>query len=111
MDLQKIKLKDSLMKLVKENKKNATTRLGIKNYKLGSAILINATDNNDRILIKIKKLELIQYHEISDELAKKENYQNKDELKKALQNFYGDIYDDSYLIIVSFEKENYKNEG
>lgn len=103
LETQTIKLKEDLLKVVKEGNKKATTCLGIKRYRLGDAFLVNPHDNNDSIKIKINQFKIIQYKEINDDLARIENYNTKEELKNVLKEIYPNIQDEDFLTVVFFK--------
>jgi len=98
-----IKLKPSLMDLVDNGSKTATTRLGLKTkYTLGPVKFQNSEVAEDLIDIgaEIYKIESISFCDISDKLAEIENYKSASELKKALTNIYGFIDEFETLTVI-----------
>lgn len=100
-----IKLKPELMQLVRDGKKSATTRLGIKELTLGSNTLVNSEYPDDRIEVIVTGLELAtkRYIASSQRIASLENYEHPQELVNALESIYGKIEDDDDFTIVHFK--------
>ncbi len=102
-----IKLKPNLMDLVENGSKTATTRLGLKTkYTLGHVKFQNSEVLEDLIDIgaEIYKIEAIDFCDISDELAKIENYKKATELKKALTDIYGHINEYDTLTVIYWQR-------
>lgn len=87
---------------IREHKKTATLRKGIRDYTLGSAVIISAADSSDSIPIWIVKLELVSLNKLTDVHAKNENYNTVEELKNALLLTYPDLTGEDILTLVGF---------
>lgn len=96
------------MNLVREGKKKATTRLGIKEWTLGSNTLVNSKDPDDKIEIIVTGLELAtkQYVASSQRIAALENYEEPSELIKKLEEIYGEIDDSEDFTVAHFKVTN-----
>lgn len=100
-EVTSIRMNSELMTLIESKKKSATTRLGIKNYRLGEVLFVDA--NDPLFTIKgytIYRLEIIKFKEISDDLAKIEGYNSSLELKDKLGVIYGEIESEAQMTIV-----------
>jgi uncharacterized protein YqfB (UPF0267 family) len=105
--VQRIKLFPDLFKKVREGTKTATTRLGLKDYKLGPAFIQNVDSPEDLIAVEVTSLQQVKFSKISDELAQIEDYECAEDLKKKLVHIYGDkITDDTVMTVAYFNKPN-----
>lgn len=107
-----IKLQPELMTLVREGKKKATTRLGIKEWTLGSNTLVNSQDPSDKIEIIVTGLELAtkQYVATSQRIACLENYEHPSELIQKLEEIYGSLDEDEDFTVAHFKVADTKIE-
>ena len=99
-----IKLYSDLLIKVKEGKKKATLRLGIKEYVLGPSLLISSEDRNDSITIFITELSVIRLSEITPKIAKNVGYTSTARLKQKMFAIYPDLTNESFLTYVKFTK-------
>ena len=101
--MQEIKLNKELIPRVFNGSKRATTRKGVKKYHLGEVWFTSG--NGDKIgPYKIDKLEIVEWDDLSSELARIEGYQNVEELKDALIEIYGgeNIFQSDEFTVVYF---------
>jgi len=100
-----IKLNPELMQLTREGKKKATSRLGIKEYTLGSNTLVNAENPEDKIEIIVTGLELVtkRHMACSQRVARLENYDEPQDLVDKLEQIYGKLEDEDEFTVVHFK--------
>ena len=87
---------------IKKGKKKATLRLGLKDYHEGEVVIIRA-GNEELGQAKIIAVRLKKFSEITDEDAKIDGFENKEELKKELERFYGEFPPDTLFTQIIFE--------
>lgn len=97
-----INMYSHLLPLVKDGKKTATTRYGIKQYPLGDNFIVDVS-TKEQVPIRITKIEHIQFSQISLEVAQKEDYQSLDGFKHRLQEIYGPLEPDQIMTVIHFK--------
>ena len=97
------------MERILRGKKVTTVRRGIKSYPVGR--IVDLTVNYKPFArAKVSKVVVKRVGELTDEDAKKDGFNSRDELIQALRRIYGDIKDSEFVTIVHFEVvESYIN--
>ncbi|ADD08024.1 ASCH domain-containing protein [Candidatus Aciduliprofundum boonei] len=93
---------EDFMEKIKRGEKRATLRLGVKDYKVGEEVAIRC---GDKIIGKavIKSVNYKKFKELSQEDIILDGYKKKDELKSALEKFYGKFSEDNIFTQIIFE--------
>lgn len=102
---QSIKMNQKAFTWVKENKKHSTTRIGVRKFKVGEHRIVNLSHPNEIINILIKKVEVMKFKNIPNEIIKMEGYPTKDEFKSSLKNYYPHMKDNDLFTIIQFKKK------
>lgn len=102
--METILIRPELLQLVIDGKKKSTCRNGIRNYPIGRAIL-KSNQSDDHCFINITKLVYHKLGDVTDEMAKDDGFDTKDNLLAVMQEIYAGITDESDITIVYFEKE------
>ena len=93
---------EDFMEKIRSGKKRATLRLGIKDYKPGERVIIRCGDKElgEAIIkdVRFKTFEELNYVDIM-----MDGYEDKEELKKDLEKFYGKFSKDSLFTQIIFE--------
>ncbi len=92
---------EDFTELLIRGKKTATLRLGIKNYVPGEHVHVYAGNRNIGTA-EILKVRTISFREISDADAKIDGFKSKDELRAALERFYGPFTEDTVFTQIIF---------
>lgn len=82
--------------------KRTTVRRGIKSYPVGKVVELTANESSFA-LAKIKKVVVKRLSEISEEEAKLDGFESREELIKKLREIYGEISDREFFTVVHFE--------
>ncbi|MDK2795166.1 MAG: hypothetical protein PWQ22_1643 [Archaeoglobaceae archaeon] len=82
--------------------KRTTVRRGIKSYPVGRIVELTANEKSFA-LAKIRKVVVKRLSEISEEDAKLDGFESREELIKKLKEIYGDISDKEFFTVVHFE--------
>jgi len=102
LNVEKINFDEEFVDLIIKGEKTTTVRRGIKSYPVGR--LVELTVNYKPFtLAKVKKVVVKRVKELTDEDAKRDGFNTRDELISALKRIYGDIADDEFVTIVHFE--------
>jgi len=93
---------EDFMEKIRNGEKKATLRLGIKDYKPGEEVIIRC---GDHIIGKgiIKEVRIKTFREITYVDVMMDGYENKDDLRKKLEEFYGKFKDDTLFTQIIFE--------
>lgn len=88
---------------VKNKEKTATLRDGVRDYKLGSASLVNSENNRDCVQIEITTLKLIKLKDLDSNMLKRQGYASLDEARKTIKSVYPEFTEDSILTHIEFD--------
>lgn len=100
--MDRINFDPEFVPLIVSGSKKTTVRKGIKSYPVGRVVELTA-ENRQFALAKVKKVVVKRTSELTDEDAKVDGFENKEELVKALKKIYGDISDSEFVTVVHFE--------
>ncbi len=92
------------MEKIKGGEKRATLRLGIKDYKEGERVIVRCGTTILGVGV-ITKVSFKRFSELKEEDAKIDGFDNLDDLRKALNKFYGEFSDDAIFTQLFFEME------
>jgi len=90
------------MEKIKRGEKKATLRLGIKNYKPGEKVIVRCGEDEIGIA-KIYEVNIKRFREIDEIDVLLDGYGSKEELKKALEKFYGKFTEDDMFTQIVFD--------
>ncbi len=100
--MEKINFDKEYVDLIIKGEKTTTVRRGIKSYPVGK--LVELTVNYKPFTIaKVKKVVVKRVKELTDEDAKRDGFNSREELISALKRIYGDIAEEEFVTIVHFE--------
>ena len=102
-DLKKLRFLPHLIPKILNGKKTATTRIGKRKIKIGDKLECLDSDGNCYGILTIKNVEYINFNEITDEMARKEDLSTKEDLQKSLFEIYGDRVYKEPLTFIEFE--------
>ncbi len=89
------------MELILKKSKTTTVRRGIKRYPVGK--IVDLTVNYEPFAkAKIERVVVKRISELTDEDAKKDGFESKEELIHALKRIYGDVSENEFVTIVHF---------
>ncbi len=101
MEQKRINFDSEYVNAILEGKKITTIRKGIKTYPVGR--IVDLTVNNKTFAkAKIDKVVVKRVKELNDEDAKKDGFESRDELIRALKRIYGNVRDEEFVTIVHF---------
>ncbi len=95
-----LKLARGGMRPIQEGRQRSTTRIGLRTYTLGSALLVDGA-NHLRIFVTL--LEALLFGELERAHATTEGFPSTLELKKKIGRFYPEIRNDDYVTYVRFD--------
>lgn len=87
---------------IRRGEKRATLRLGIKDYRHGERVIVRCGDREIGVAI-IKDVRFKKFGEISEEDAKIDGFESREELRSALEKFYGKFEDEQMFTQIIFE--------
>lgn len=99
-----IEFTDSLFTAIKRGSKTATSRKGIREYKLGTAVASNVSGST-LIPIHIISITYKKFKDLADEDAHPEGYVLARVLQDVLLGIYPDLTDESDITLVNFVVE------
>ena len=93
---------EDFMEKILSGEKRATLRLGIKDYRPGEEVVVRC---GERIIGRaiIKDVRIKSFDEITYVDVKMDGYENKEKLRKKLEEFYGKFEDDALFTQIIFE--------
>lgn len=94
-------MNENLKDLILSGQKTATTRLGIKDYAVGPAVIV-FNDSKLELPVNITSITKIKFQDIDHILATRENH-TVESLKSVLKAIYGPIEDNQVMTVISFE--------
>jgi len=99
--MDKINFDAEYVRPIIRGEKVTTIRKGIKSYPVGR--IVDLTVNYTPFArARVEKVVVKRVSELTDEDAKKDGFNSKDELIQALKKIYGDIKDSDFVTIVHF---------
>ena len=101
MEQKRINFDSEYVEAIIEGKKITTIRKGIKRYPVGRIVELTV-DNKPFAKARVDKVVVKRVRELTDEDAKKDGFDNRDELIEALKRIYGSIKDSEFVTIVHF---------
>lgn len=100
-----IKMNPDIMKKIRDGKKTATTRLGLKEYSIGPVTFVNSKDESDRIEgFNIWSIQATHYDNLNYPLWELEGYRGHVPFINALERIYGQIKREQIMTVVYFSK-------
>lgn len=100
--MDRINFDSEFIPLILKGEKKTTIRKGIRSYPVGK--VVELTVNNEPVaLAKVRKVVVKRSSELTDEDARLDGFESRDELISALKKIYGDIGDSEFVTIVHFE--------
>ncbi len=101
--MKKLKFDSKYEEIILSGKKRSTIRIGHKKeYEPGDLVEVYAGDKFIG-LAKVKGIKYLKWKEIDDEIAKKDGFKDKEELKRELEGFYGEFGDEVEFTQIEFE--------
>ena len=93
---------EDFMEKILKGEKRATLRLGIKDYRRGEEVFVRC---GDRVIGRaiIRDVKIKTFDEINQEDVIMDGYGSKEELRKKLEEFYGEFGDDAVFTQIIFE--------
>ncbi|MDI9646295.1 MAG: ASCH domain-containing protein [Archaeoglobales archaeon] len=101
--MEKINFDPDFVPLILSNKKKTTLRKGIKSYPVGQLVELTVENSKSFAVARIKKVVVKRLKEISDEDAKLDGFESKEDLVRTLRRIYGDVKDTEFFTVVHFE--------
>lgn len=100
--MQEILIREELLDQVKAGTKTTTCRLGKRDYAMGKTRLkSNSTDNFT--MINLIKMVYHEAKDLTDEIAKTDGFDTKENFLAVMHDIYGEIKDDDIITVVYFE--------
>jgi len=82
--------------------KRTTVRRGIKSYPVGRIVELT-TNEKPFAIARINKVVVKRVSELSDEDARLDGFENREELVRKLRQIYGEIGETEFVTVVHFE--------
>jgi len=101
MEQKRINFDSEYIEAIMDRKKVTTVRKGIKRYPVGRIVDLTA-ENKPFARARVDKVVVKRVKELTDEDAKKDGFNNKEELIEALKRIYGKIKENEFVTIVHF---------
>ena len=89
--------------MIDSGKKTTTVRRGVRTYEPGTYKLFNPAKSVEG-LINIKGTAIVNFGQLTEEVAQTDGFRTLYELKKELLSFYPELTDDDPVTIVYIEK-------
>ena len=86
-----------------EGRKRTTIRKGIKSYPVGRVVELTVNNSVPFAIARIKKVVVKRIGELSDEDARLDGFESREELLSALRRIYGEVKDSEFVTVVHFE--------
>ncbi len=100
--MERINFDEEFVEPIVSGRKVTTVRRGIKSYPVGRVVELTA-GGNTFALAKVKKVVVKRIKELSDEDARRDGFESRDELLSALKKIYGDVKENEFVTVVHFE--------
>jgi len=101
--VKKIHFAKEYKEKILKGKKVSTIRLGKRKYSIGEVVEL-IVENKTFAKAKIKNVEYLTLKELSEEDARKDGFESKRKLLKALKKHYPKIKENSVVTRIEFEK-------
>lgn len=101
MEQKRINFDSEFVDAIIEGRKITTVRKGIKRYPVGRIVELTV-DNKPFAKARVDKVVVKRVGELTDDDAKKDGFNSREELIKALKRIYGNIKDSEFVTIVHF---------
>ena len=101
MEQKRINFDSEYVDAIIEGKKVTTIRKGIKLYPVGRIVDLTV-ENKPFAKARVDKVVVKRVKELSNEDARKDGFESKEELIEALKKIYGKVRDDEFVTIVHF---------
>jgi len=100
--MERINFDAEYVRPIIRGEKVTTIRKGIKSYPVGR--IVDLTVNYTPFArAKVEKVVVKRVGELTDEDAKRDGFESREELIRALKRIYGDIRDNDFVTIVHFK--------
>jgi len=100
--MERINFDAEYVEKILKGEKITTIRKGIKSYPVGK--IVDLTVNYKPFArARVSKVIVKRVSELTDEDAKRDGFNSKDELIQALKKIYGEVKDSEFVTIVYFE--------
>ncbi|WP_202320227.1 ASCH domain-containing protein [Archaeoglobus neptunius] len=100
--MERINFDSEYVEPIISGRKITTVRRGIKSYPVGRIVELTA-GGNTFALARVNKVVVKRVRELSDEDAKRDGFETRDELISALKRIYGNIKGEEFVTVVHFE--------
>ena len=100
--MMSINFDEEYVNLILSGRKKSTVRKGIKSYETGKIVYLKAS-SRPFAKARITKAVVKRVGELSDEDARMDGFENREELLEALKKIYGRISDSDIVTVVRFE--------
>ncbi len=100
--MKSINFDEEYVDLILSGRKKSTVRKGIKSYEIGKIVYLTAS-NKPFAKARVTKAVVKRIKELSDEDARKDGFENKEELVNALKKIYGRVDDTDIVTVIHFE--------
>ena len=100
--MERINFDAEYVEKILKGEKTTTIRKGIKSYPVGR--IVDLTVNYKPFArARVSKVIVKRVSELTDEDARRDGFNSKEELIQALKKIYGEIKDNEFVTIVHFE--------
>lgn len=100
--MERINFDPEFVPLILSGKKRTTIRRGIKSYPVGSLVELTV-ERQHFAFAKVRKVVVKRLLEISEEDARADGFESKEELIGKLRKIYGEIDEKEFVTVVHFE--------
>ncbi|MET1123634.1 MAG: ASCH domain-containing protein [Archaeoglobaceae archaeon] len=101
--MERINFDPEYVPLILEGRKRTTVRKGIKSYPVGRIVELTVENSRVFALARVNKVVVKRVSELSDEDARLDGFESREELIRALRRIYGEVKDGDFVTVVHFE--------
>ncbi len=96
-----IRFKPEYLDKVLSGKKKITIRLGLVRPRFGEVLIVC----NDLVygIAEVKRVDVMKVEDLTDDIAKREGFRNKDELLRELKKLYPNVRERNLITLIEFE--------
>ena len=96
-----IRFRPEYLDKVLSGRKKLTVRLGIVRPRFGELLIV--CDDWVYGIAEVKKLSIMRLEELTDDIAKREGFRNREELIRELKKLYPDVKERNLVTVIEFE--------
>ncbi|AKG90859.1 ASCH domain [Geoglobus ahangari] len=101
MEQKRINFDSEYVEAIIDGRKVTTVRKGIKRYPVGRIVDLTA-DNKPFARARVDKVVVKRVKELTDDDAKLDGFESREELIEALKRIYGKVRDEEFVTVVHF---------